>query len=485
MPQLQKIAQGTPPSGVDGDTVRAAFAKVNANSDVLSACVALGYNILSDNWTLAPTNVGTRFGLVMGVGGKVVKLPLASSVSVNACIHFFNLSNPVTIGLQGNDGTQVPVLNRGDWATYASDGGGYWHVVERGKMLPDEVVSGDLAVIGKAVATNASNMLVNSTGELGNTGWNGTTFGALAGVNGEGAIFINASAVNTGTWVVDASGDIVCGPGIPVAISAEISTIGLNAGQAYVKCEAFKADGTYIGNVTSTPPISTKGYYIIQKGAGTTPAGTAFLRVSKVADNAPNISAFGVSFRRIKLERGNSPSLYSQEATIAYLAGAPAFSGRPTFGGNIPWDSSNLPRPVQHTDIGAIAAGGGDERDLSISDEVRLVLSFTPKANSVLANASLCINVGNSAPIANDFVCYLDVLDVSANVVVARGTSNIVSVPNGQLYVGISSAASLSCAVAHGGLTIGKQYQVRLHVWKVQPTGPIYPRGMGINGVVV
>ncbi|WP_334053901.1 tail fiber domain-containing protein [Burkholderia cepacia] len=368
MPALQKANLGVAPNGAGGDDQRTANMRFNANVDVLSAILALGYNILSDNWTLAPSNVGTRFGLNMGAGGKVVKLPLASSVSVNACVHFFNVGPPVTIGFQGNDGSQVNLLNTGDWATYIADGGTYWHVAERGKMLPDEVVSGfltvakgltvggdlvvkgsvagDLIASGKLSGVNSPNLLINGSGELGNTGWNGTNFTATPGNFGEGSLFLNAGAINTGTWVVDASNDIPCGPGVPLALSAEFYSMGLNAGRVYVKCEAFKADGTFIGTVTGTPGITTKLGYTFRSAAGVTPDGTAAVRVSKVADAAPNISAFGVAFRRIKLERNNGATLYSQEATIAYLGGAPTFSGVPYFGRFVPWHSGNLIAPM-------------------------------------------------------------------------------------------------------------------------------------------
>ncbi|WP_143283360.1 tail fiber domain-containing protein, partial [Burkholderia cenocepacia] len=345
MPTLQKANLGVPPSGAGGDDQRTANTRFNANVDVLSACVALGYNILSDNSTLAPSNVGARFGLSMGSGGKVVKLPLASSVSVNACVHFFNVGPSVAIGFQGGDGSQINLLNTGDWATYVSDGGTWWHVAERGRMLPDEIVSGNLSVVGKLTGVNSSNLLINGSGELGNTGWNGTTFGAVQGSYGEGPLFANSSAINTGTWVVDASNDIPCRAGVSLTVSAEIISMGLNAGRAYVKCEAFKSDGTYIGNVVATPANTTKLGYTFRSATGTTPAGTAIVRVSKVADAAPNIDAYGVAFRRIKLEGASGASLYSQEATLAYLGGAPALSGRPTFSGKVPWDSGNLAAP--------------------------------------------------------------------------------------------------------------------------------------------
>ncbi|MGY6237024.1 phage tail fiber protein (plasmid) [Burkholderia ambifaria] len=143
---MQKINLGTIPDGRDGDTVRSGNVKVNANVDVLAACVALGYSFLADSMTLTAANAGARFGLNMGVDGKQVTLPAASSVPGGACVRLFNVSNPVSIGLQGNDNTQIKVLNKGDWVAYCSDGMSYWHVVERGRMLPDEAVGGALSV---------------------------------------------------------------------------------------------------------------------------------------------------------------------------------------------------------------------------------------------------------------------------------------------------------------------------------------------------
>ncbi|MDN7773667.1 tail fiber domain-containing protein [Burkholderia orbicola] len=356
MPQLQKANLGTAPNGDGGDDQRTANVRYNANVDVLAACVALGYDILGDNTTIAPNRVGVRFGLNIGVTGKKITLPLAGSVMVNACVHLFNVGVGVDIGLQGNDGTQVTALAHGDWITYASDGVSYWHVVARGKMLPDEIVSGflsvarglsvggDVAIGGRLNSVNSPNLLRNSTGELRNQCWTGTNFGVTDGISGEGTIFINSAAINSASWVLDYSNNIACGAGLQLTLSAEIATNGLNAGQVYLKVESFNSAGTVLGTF-ATAPILTKRDYTLMTASGKTPNGTTYVRVSRVADNGPNISQWGVAFRRIKLERGASPSLYSQEASILYLQGAPAFDGRPTFGGNIPWDSWNLPSP--------------------------------------------------------------------------------------------------------------------------------------------
>ncbi|WFN11542.1 hypothetical protein [Burkholderia contaminans] len=158
---------------------------------------------------------------------------------------------------------------------------------------------------------------------------------------------------------------------------------------------------------------------------------------------------------------------------------------RPTWkGGLVPWDNGNLPDPLRASDVQAIGATGGDEGDLSNAFQVRLAAGFRAGAKSVTASASLFICIGAGAATANDFLCYLDVVDIAAGAVVASGAVNVFSVPNGQQYAGLASAGSLSCNVAANSLTVGKQYQVRLFVRKNVLYGPIYPKGMSITGMV-
>ncbi|WP_310634840.1 tail fiber domain-containing protein [Burkholderia cenocepacia] len=147
---LQKANLGVAPSGAGGDDQRTANMRFNANVDALAARLPLEYTYLSDNSDLQPGHVGTRFCLVMDKAGKVVRFPNASSVPQNACFHLFNLGPAVTIAVQPGDGASVSILNNGDWAKYVSDGGAYWHVVERGRVSWNETVGGDLAVGGSA-----------------------------------------------------------------------------------------------------------------------------------------------------------------------------------------------------------------------------------------------------------------------------------------------------------------------------------------------
>lgn len=333
MPTLQKINLGTPPAGKDGESTRAGFVKMNANVDVLSMLVALGYALITDNTTLTPAQVGTRYGINIADPGKSIAIPLASSVSVNACLQFFNVGSAVTISTQGNDGTQIRTLNKGDWATYISDGVKYWHVAERGKMLSDEIVGGNLTVGGR--------VLVGGAADDGSTA------------------------------------------------------------------------------------LQVKGAASIGK-----------------------------------------------------------FLSRPTFGDNVPWDSGNLTSPLTTDAVQAIYAAGGDETDLINTDQVRLSTNFTPRASSIMATASLFFQTANASQSANDFICHLDIYDTVANRIIAAGNSNVLSVFDNSKYIGLASTGTMSCNIAFNGLTIGRVYQLRLLVRKNVLTGPIYPRGMHISGMV-
>ncbi|WP_205191603.1 tail fiber domain-containing protein [Burkholderia sp. LMG 13014] len=363
MGKLQKANLGQAPSGAGGDDQRAANARFNANVDVLQACVPIEFRYLDDDAGLQASDVGARFIVSMRGPGKTVTLPLASTVQGNGCLYLVNNGPPLNVACQAGDGTQIRTLNSGDWAGYVSDSVKYWHVAERGRMQLDETiggslavskgltvggplsvlggVAGDLAASGKVVGFNSANLVVNGSGELGNTGWTGSNFGWSNGAVGEGRQFINAAPIVTSGYALDFSDNVPCSARVPVTVSAEIATTGLNSGQVYVRVEAFNAENAQIGWF-GTPPISAKRGYTFVSASWVTPEGTAYLRLTKGADNGPNISQWGAAFRRIKLEGGSVPSLYSQEASIAYLAGAPTLSGVPKFGSYVPWHSGNL-----------------------------------------------------------------------------------------------------------------------------------------------
>jgi len=173
----------------------------------------------------------------------------------------------------------------------------------------------------KLNGVNAANLLLNGSAEFGSAGWgssNFVPFSPAQGSSGEGTYWYNNAAISSTTQ--DIASAIPVGAGVPLVLSAEISAAGVTAGRAYVYMEAFNSGGTSLGGFGSAVAQNGSGWarYSV---AGTTPAGTASVVVHRAVDSSPSITAGGVAFRRIKLEQGTIPSLYSQEATIATIAG--------------------------------------------------------------------------------------------------------------------------------------------------------------------
>ncbi|WP_155637606.1 hypothetical protein [Burkholderia cepacia] len=507
MAELQKVNLGVPPSGAGGDDQRAANTRYNSNVDILKTQAALasaGPSITAPRTLTVDEHVGRRVGINLANAGTV-KLPSAKKCAADQVILLRNFGTTVvTLAVEDGSGDYIGLDRLQPFETVLMDTNGStgWWVLYRGRassgnesvvgnlsvggtLSVTKGVAGDLGASGKLVGVNNPNLLFNGSAELGVIGgWGPNGFvDAYTGGTAEGTYFSNKVAINSNSYV--GSNSIAIGANTPLTLSGEIHAGGVTAGSVWFRMVYLNASGGVLG--TSPNITTTNGYgWSFKSDSRMTPAGTASVYVQLgVEGTSVAVVVGGVSWRRLKLEYGTAPSLYSQEASLAYLGGQPTFSGRPMFGAAVPWDSGNLPRPLQHSDIGSISAAGGETRDLSISFEPRLALNFIPKANSVFATASLYINIGQHPAVANDFIAYLTVFDVAANTQVAGGTSSIISVANGSLYVGLSSAGSLTCSVAHGSLVIGKQYQVLLYVRKVQPVGPVYPAGMSINGVVV
>jgi hypothetical protein len=176
---------------------------------------------------------------------------------------------------------------------------------------------------GKSSAVQAPNLLLNGTAEFGNTGWTGTNFGAALDITGGGGTLFTSGAIASGTSLNDYSGFIPVATGINLTASAEVYTAGASAGQAYVRVDFYDNTQTLlVGSSFQTTPLPFNNGYTWVWATGAVPAGAAYCRVQKIADTSPLSIAGGIRFRRIKLEYGNAPSTYSQEATIASFAGS-------------------------------------------------------------------------------------------------------------------------------------------------------------------
>ncbi|MDN7624998.1 hypothetical protein [Burkholderia cenocepacia] len=490
MAELQKANLGAPPGGDGGDNQRVANTKFNSNVDILKTQAALasaGPSITVPRTLTVDEHVGRRVGINLANAGTV-KLPSAKKCAADQVILLRNFGTTlVTLAVEDGSGDYIGLDRLQPFETVVMDTNGStgWWVLYRGRASSgNESVVGNLAAGGKLVGVNSPNLLFNGSGELGVAGgWGPNGFvDAYTGGTGEGTYFSSKAAINSNSYV--GSNQIAIGPGTQLTLSGEIHAGGVTAGTVWFRMVYLTASGSVIG--TSPNITTTNGYgWVFKSDTRPTPASTAYVYVQLgVEGSPPSVVAGGVSWRRLKLEYGSVPSLYSQEATIAYLGGQPALAGRPTFAGKVPWDSGNLPDPLAASAVQAINATGGDEGDLSNAFQVRLTSAFWAGAKSITACASLYIRIGGASASANDFLCYLDVFDVAAGTVVASGAVNMFSVPNGQSYAGLASAGSLSCNVSFNNLTVGKQYQVRLAVRKNVLYGPIYPVGMSISGMV-
>ncbi|WP_260426369.1 hypothetical protein [Burkholderia cepacia] len=180
---------------------------------------------------------------------------------------------------------------------------------------------------GKINGVNAANLLFNGSGELGNAGWGSSNFGASTAYPQEGTIFINSSTISSTTD--DASLPIMVGASIQLIASVEVYAGGVTSGNAYVWIEAYNSSNVSLGNIgTSSVAPAPGATWTFTTARGTTPANTSYVKVHRTFDSSPSASAGGVGFRRIKLEKGNTPSLYSQEASIAAIPTAVVGSAR-------------------------------------------------------------------------------------------------------------------------------------------------------------
>lgn len=316
MTTLQTISLGNAPDGSGGDTVRSANAKVNANSAILDACVTLGYQIVSANKTLAATDAGSRFGLVFQAAGGIVVLPLANSVRQNGIVHFFNIgAQAVNIGFQASDAAQITRVNAGDWVQYASDGNAFWHVVARGRLTWDEVIGGALTTAGSITSgglLTAPNVLATTIDASGSGGQIRAVQGGYGAIlrNDGFAVYLMSTDKNNAMGGFNALRpfwwNLVTGQ-VTIAGDGAKTTIG---GALTVNGQILAPEGT-----AQAPGISFQN-----EGASDT-------GIFHVGEGVVGMSSNGTEI-------------------VRYTQSGASFSARPTFSGNVPWDTGNLPKPI-------------------------------------------------------------------------------------------------------------------------------------------
>ncbi|MCW5118609.1 hypothetical protein B7L17_011630 [Burkholderia cenocepacia] len=313
-----------------------------------------------------------------GAGGYTITLPNPSAT--NLSLTFSNVSNGIvtlatpsaSIYDQGNPASTFQI-DQNAVVKLASDGN--WVVIDCYSPTPRATspalgdnskrlattawywnqISAGVSSAGKVNGVNSPNLLFNGSAEFGVAGgWGGGFVNAYNGGSGDGTYFSNPAAINSNSYV--GSSPIAIAAGIQLTLSGEIYSAGVTSGIAWFRLVYLNSSSGVIStsaNITATNGAGWK----FASSSFTTPANTAFVYVQLgVEAPGPNVSSGGVAWRRLKLERGAAPSLYSQEASVAALAvthGMAQFTSSGTF--TVPANVTNL----KVTLIGGGASGGG------------------------------------------------------------------------------------------------------------------------------
>lgn len=169
-----------------------------------------------------------------------------------------------------------------------------------------------LSSTGKLYGINSPNLLPNSSAELGLSGWSGTGWLAYSDLNGTYLAF-PATGTGQGGSLTSPKGQ--CSPGLAVTLQFEASTTSVTAaGSAQVNINYYTSGGALLrtDSVALALGASWKWYW----ATFTTPANAVTFTVTAQLTGATVGTGSMPAIRRIKVEPGSVPSLYSQEATI-------------------------------------------------------------------------------------------------------------------------------------------------------------------------
>ncbi|WP_334033910.1 hypothetical protein [Burkholderia cepacia] len=300
------------------------------------------------NATLSATDIGA---MITWDGNGTLTLPDATAFPGGAAIRVFKYAGPIASVLAANKPGQMNVPTSGaDTYTFAVGVYGFFELINESSMKWD--VAGELfnqygttaaagdnstrlsttawywnqiaagvSSAGKVNGVNAPNLLFNGSGEFGAIGWvmaPGPAFSQQVDqTGGIGSFFANASPMSNASGYIG-SPLVQIGQNTSVTESIDVANFA-TAGTLVLTLAAYNAAGTFISNVAS---LTVANGTPLQRYSltGTTPAGTSNVQAYWTYTGI-SASAFGIAIRRIKIEQGSAPSLYSQEASIATVGG--------------------------------------------------------------------------------------------------------------------------------------------------------------------
>lgn len=376
MGKLQKVILGTPPKGSDGDPVRVANSKANANVDVLDRQSALvSAPIITASRTLGEEHIGRRVSINIAAGGTI-KLRKASLCEPDSIVWLVNVGTKrVLLAPDDGSGDSVSVsgVGAGEAVALDTDGVNAWRVLVRARAASDdETVIGELSVGGNVSAAG---------------GIKSAAANALRSVQGKYGVLL-------------------------------------------------RNDGA-----------------------------TAYLLQTKAGDPEGQWNDY----------RPFSWGLSDGKVSIDGSGAGCAIGSRPTFAGNVAWDSGNMTRPATFSVL------GGNEGDLNPNGwEVRLSVNVVCGAGGTMM-ATATVAVGMAAGVNGN-------VDAVAIIRIVDGPTLVYDSPDDMATImatdaGMGGRGKLVPMLSVSGLVPRKAYTLQLLIRKNQPVGPLYPKFMRIAGI--
>ncbi|MEI7298449.1 tail fiber domain-containing protein [Paraburkholderia tropica] len=198
MTALQTVNLGTAPTGTDGDTVRVANVKANANVAVLNTQTTLTSASPNAVRDLTAADMGKRINFTPTVAGSV-HFPKASDTGADQIVSVHNLATAydITMAIATGSGDTAPtivVVKPGEMLTWETDGVSQWRTIGRKKAF-DEVVQGKLSVVG---AATVASLAIGATASISSAGaFSGASAGYTGNVTVGGTLSVTGQATFT------------------------------------------------------------------------------------------------------------------------------------------------------------------------------------------------------------------------------------------------------------------------------------------------
>jgi len=348
-PVFINAAKGPTPAQFDSST------KLSTTEFVLRELGGFsGFAGINKNTTLTNAQAGQAIQNYANAS-VTATLPLSSTMPIGKCITFFNNGSNgsvLTVATQGSDTittvganiTTIP-MQLGDTLKMMSRGSAEWDIVGGSAAIQysqtrgvtagqfdnstklattawywNQIAAG-VSSAGKVNGVNNPNLVFNGSGEFGSAGWTLNSFSPQADTSGAiGNFFANTGALSAFSGS-SGSAQYPVGPSVAVTMSFDMANFA-TAGTVTAALAAYNSSGTFMSYVGTLviPNGSALARYTI---SGTTPANTAYVAAYPINASGVTAAAFGIVFRRVKIEQGSTASLYSQDANFAALGTGP------------------------------------------------------------------------------------------------------------------------------------------------------------------